>query len=159
MLATTDFNSNTLDHPTESNHSAEIHHRDMFTDTCSICAVEIRGYIPEYFCGEVVNPACDECKMNANLSEDDHTMDPISSFPLQGIQNSLVSHWIPPFAVAKLNVMSIPSFKAHHVQPSTPVNCYLAREEMLRKMKAFTDEQCRKLEEQCEKLEANCKQS
>ena len=28
-------------------------------NSCSICAITIPHYVPEYFCGEVVNPACE----------------------------------------------------------------------------------------------------
>ena len=124
LLTTTDFNSNTTDYSTENFHIAETqqqeihhhHHQDMFTDICSICALGISDYVLEYFCGEVVNPACDECKIKANLSEEDWTMDPFSSFPSSGIPISLVSHWTPPYAVTKPSLVSIPSFEAHYMQ-------------------------------------------
>ena len=34
---------------------------------CSICACHIERYVPEYFCGEAFNPACDKCKSDAKL--------------------------------------------------------------------------------------------
>ena len=54
---------------------------------CSICALEIENYVPDYFCGELINPACNACKDKADI-----VMDPFSSFPADGLPCSLLSH-------------------------------------------------------------------
>ena len=56
---------------------------------CSICAQNIPDYIPEYFCGEELHPACAQCKKNTFSSSD-----PFSSFPTSAQPLSLVSHWL-----------------------------------------------------------------
>ena len=37
---------------------------DPSSTMCSICALKISNFIPEYFCGEKYNPTCESCKAN-----------------------------------------------------------------------------------------------
>ena len=130
-----------------------------FINACSICAIQIFNRIPEYFCGEVVAPICDECKRYANLSDLEQTFDPFSSFPASGIPISLISHWIPPLAVSNQSFLSIPSLRAHYVQTLRPGDTFISMEEMLYEMKVFVDKQCKKLDEQCQMIDSKCAQS
>ena len=57
---------------------------------CSLCAEHISNYIPEYFCGEKYNPACERCKANDSSWAPD---DPFASFPSETLPSSLVSHF------------------------------------------------------------------
>ena len=60
---------------------------------CSICSLLIQDYIPEYFCGEKFNPACDSCKANDSSWASD---DPFSSCPSSHQPVSMVSYWLLP---------------------------------------------------------------
>ena len=65
---------------------------DHKTETlCSLCAISIPDYIPEYFCGEKFNPACQACKAYDSSWDPD---DPFSAFPLPSPPASLVAHWL-----------------------------------------------------------------
>ena len=76
---------------------------------CSICACLITNYCPEYFCGELFNPACAQCKDNSN--------DPFNSFPTPFQPPSLVSHWLLPYNDnLPQNPSSIASLRTHYVQ-------------------------------------------
>ena len=39
---------------------------------CSIFSKQIHDYGVEYFCGELIHPACNECKIEANLIDFEH---------------------------------------------------------------------------------------
>ena len=81
--------------------------------TCSICASKILNYNPEYFCGEIFNPACEMCKANDDTWNPD---DPFSSFPTSCQPTSLVSHWlIPPENNPSKHPSSICSMISHHI--------------------------------------------
>ena len=76
---------------------------------CSICACLIPNYCPDYFCGELYNPACVQCKENTN--------DPFSSFPTPSQPPSLVSHWLLPYNDhLPQNPSSITSLRTHCVR-------------------------------------------
>ena len=138
---------------------SEIDMQNMGVTNCSICASEITDYVREYFCGEVVNPVCDACKYDANLSERNQTFDPFSSFPVSGMPISLASHWTPPLMMSRQSLDSIPSLRAHYVLIQNPGKRFISMDEVLRELKDFTEEQCRKLDAQCQKLESSCSQS
>ena len=81
--------------------------------TCSICASEILDYYPEYFCGEIFNPACEMCKVNDDTW---NPHDPFSSFPTPSQPTSLVSHWLlPPENNLSQNPSSICSMISHFI--------------------------------------------
>ena len=76
---------------------------------CSICAQNIPDYIPEYFCGEELHPACVLCKENTFSSSD-----PFSNFPTSVQPPSLVSHWLLPHETSPpRNPSSITSLLSH----------------------------------------------
>ena len=78
--------------------------------TCSICASKIPDYTPEYFCGEVFNPACEACDSSRNPD------DPFSSFASPSQPSSLVSHWLPPCQkVLPHNPRSLLSMVSHFI--------------------------------------------
>ena len=87
--------------------------RKIEKNLCSICAIEISDYIPEYFMGEKYNPACLSCKANDSSWNPD---DPFSSFPSPSQPLSLVSHWlIPPHQTPTQNANSTISLVSHCV--------------------------------------------
>ena len=116
---------------------------------CSICACQILNYIPEYFLGEVVNAACELCKMNANLIDGDYSEDPFSSFPNDGLPSSLVSHWLYPYNVTTKSLVDIPSLRAHYVLTPNPGSSLISMEEFLAEFKVMMDEQRREMRESC----------
>ena len=114
---------------------------------CSICAAYINDYIPEYFCGEIINAACDKCKRDANLLLEHQTTDPFSSFP-EVLPPSLVSHWTP-FNYSAPCVSSLSTMKAHHVLLEYPGDSAILMKEMMREFRLLMEEQSRKMEEGC----------
>ena len=116
---------------------------------CSICACQIDNYIQEYFYGEMVNPACERCKIEANLFDSDHVKDPFSSFPIDGVPPSLVSHWISPWPATTKSLLDLPSLKAHYVILPNPGSSFISMEEVLQEFKKMMDEQQRELRESC----------
>ena len=91
---------------------------------CSICANPIDNYLPEYFCGEKFNPACQACKANDSSWCPD---DPFSSFPSSSQPASLVSHWLlPPQQSLAQNPSSISSLVSHCVKLSNPGDSFIA---------------------------------
>ena len=81
--------------------------------TCSICASNIPDFTPEYFCGELLNPACDACKACDSLWNPD---DPFSSFSSPCQPTSLVSHWLlPSEKVLPQNPSSFLSMVSHFI--------------------------------------------
>ena len=113
---------------------------------CSICARHIENYVPEYFCGETFNPACEKCKADANL-DIGHDLDPFSSFPIEGMPISLVSHWILPYYNATPSLLAIPSLRAHYTMLPNPGSSFISMEEVLAEFKKMMDEQLRELKE------------
>ena len=87
---------------------------------CSICAHLIERYVQEYLCDEPFNPACQKCKTDVNLDVE-HNSDPFSSFPIEGMPTSLVSHWVLPYNNSSFSLLAIPSLKAHYVMLPNPV--------------------------------------
>ena len=116
---------------------------------CSICSLEISCYIPEYFMGEVVNPACERCRRSAGLFIEDESADPFSSFPDLGVPSSIVSHWIPPHSIVPPTLLTLPSLRAHYVLLPNPGSCFISMDEVLEEFKAIMDKQRRELQESC----------
>ena len=116
---------------------------------CSICSLEIACYVPEYFMGETVNPACDRCKREAELFIENDSLDPFSSFPDLGVPFSLVTHWIPPLSTTSPNLLSIPSLRAHYVRLPNPGSRFLSTAEVFQEFKALMDEQRNELKDGC----------
>ena len=78
---------------------------------CSLCGASIPNFVPEYFCGEKYNPACQACKACDSLWSPD---DPFSSFPSPSPPVSLVSHWLlPRIQQEPQNPSSIVSLVSH----------------------------------------------
>ena len=78
---------------------------------CSLCAIVIPDYIPEYFCGDRYNPACQPCKACDKLWDPN---DPFSAFPSPSPPVLLVSHWLlPPKEQPSQNPSSIISLCSH----------------------------------------------
>ena len=69
------------------------------------------NYLPEYFCGDKFNPACESCKANDSSWDPD---DPFSAFPSPSQPTSLVSHWLlTPRQQPPQNPSSIMSLVTH----------------------------------------------
>ena len=99
---------------------------------CSLCAEHISNYIPEYFCGEKYNPACERCKANDSSWAPD---DPFASFPSETLPSSLVSHFIlhlpskPP-----QNPSSISTLISHCVKLPNPGDRFISVQEAFEMM-------------------------
>ena len=87
---------------------------------CNICAADITDYLPEYFCGEAISPACNRCKKEANLEDYEMTPDPFESFLHAEMPFSMVSYWTPANTsyYSKQTFLNIPSFVPHYVLAS-----------------------------------------
>ena len=110
---------------------------------CTICSRPIENYIPDYFCGERINPACYECK------KDDDLCDPFSSFPSSDIPPSLVAHWNFNPKNIGAGIGCICSLRGHYVSIPNPGDSYVSAEEVLLEFKAFLEEQRREYRESC----------
>ena len=120
--------------------------------TCAICAMEMTGYVPEYYHGSIVEPVCETCNLEANLSSD-QVFDPFSSFPADGPPVSLVSHWIPPNTdVCKISPSSC--FKAHYVLLEKP-SCVVMEEAMTVMTNAMLVFE-RRMDRRCKEVEDGC---
>ena len=86
---------------------------DSLDEICSICALPIKDFVPDYCVGEMVNSACSHCK-------DDSYKDPFFSFPSSDIPPSLASHWILPWQRSHGNLGTITSLKAHYITLPNP---------------------------------------
>ena len=104
---------------------------------CSLCAMEIPNFIPEYFCGKKYNHACNICEEKDSSWAPD---DPFASFPTPTQPSSLVSHWIlhlptkPP-----QNPGSIPSLITHCVKFPNPGDRFISIQEALEMMREKLD--------------------
>ena len=109
---------------------------DQVTDEdltiCTLCGVEITNYVPDYFYGEVINPACSTCIGPVMV-------DPFSSFPDEGIPPSLACHWIPALSdycnFTQFNLSSIPSMRAHYARIQDPGCSFSAMEDVLQEFR------------------------
>ena len=103
---------------------------------CSICSLIIQDYIPEYFCGEKFNPACDSCKANDSSWAPD---DPFSSYPSPTQPVSMVSHWLLPPPTHYVPPGSTTSLVAHCVQDTTEKE-FVSKEEFLALFEEFREQ-------------------
>ena len=78
---------------------------------CSICSWAIDDYIPEYFCGEKFNPACETCKARDSSWASD---DSFSSFLSNSQPVSMASHWLILYE-RDIKPSPMPYFVAHYV--------------------------------------------
>ena len=112
---------------------------------CSICATKIDVYEPEYFSGELVNPACTSCKDNA--------AETFSSFPVDGMPSSLASHWLPSTPTENgfvyFNLSSMPSMRSHYIRIPNPGDSFTALEHLLQDYRVFLRRQRQELLEDC----------
>jgi len=104
---------------------------------CSICASVIVDYVPQYFMGEMMNPACSKCNPDAS--------DLFFSFPEEGMPFSLVSHWLPPYTNVNQSVALIPSFKSHYVLIPKPGDSFISMEEVFYEMKILMERQLKEM--------------
>ena len=113
---------------------------------CSLCGIEIRNYVPDYFMGEIINPACNECK-GADV------WDPFSSFPDDDIPISLYGHWIPALPdahnFAHSNISSMPSMRAHYVRIPNPGCSFTAMEDVLQEFRVMWRAQRQEMMNDC----------
>ena len=117
---------------------------DLFNgEICSICSRQIANYIPDYFCGEKINPTCADCNSNEDFT------DTFSSFRITEVNTpdlppSLLAHW----DYTPKNVYSgagyIGSFRSHYVSLSNPGDSDVSAQEVLMEFRAFLDELWRK---------------
>ena len=100
---------------------------------CSICALEISNFIPEYFCGEKYNPTCEKCKADDSSWNPD---DPFSSFPSPTQPSSMVTHWISTDVKnTPLRPGSISSMISHCALLPPPGSYFISKEEVLEIMR------------------------
>ena len=103
--------------------------------TCSICASNIPDFTPEYFCGELLNPACEACKACDSLWNPD---DPFSSFSSPCQPTSLVSHWLlPSEKVLPQNPSSFLSMVSHFIPSQQNGQKLVTKEEFLEIFEEF----------------------
>ena len=103
---------------------------------CSICANPIMDYIPDYFCGETINPACRKCKRYESILDDD----PLSSFPDYGVPCSLISHWTPAHTVSSPSLLDLQTMRAHYVRLPNPGSRFLSMKEVLQEFKVLMED-------------------
>ena len=112
-------------------------------EMCSMCTNVIPNYLPDYFMGETINPACHQCKGY------DTENDPFASFPDSGMPLSLLSHWSPPHALPTLSLSSILSLRAHYALLPDPGESYETAEEVFKELKRIWDEERKALRDEC----------
>ena len=116
------------------------HTRKDSATFCTICAVRIDNFMPEYFLGEQINPACKDCLRAANILIGDEVSDPFSSFS-DGMPTSLSAHWIPPYmGISSPCISYLSSFRAHYVLLPNPGSRFISMEEVMREFKLMMEE-------------------
>ena len=107
-------NSKLISNPTEPPPAivTETDDADVDVDSdaiyCSICATSLNHFTPRYFMGEPVNPTCKNC-------DDIDDAEVFSSFPLEGMPHTLVTHWSPANTMHQLKNYDI-SLRSHCVK-------------------------------------------
>ena len=102
--------------------------------------VRIDNFMPEYFLGEQINPACKDCLRAANILIGDEVSDPFSSFS-DGMPTSLSAHWIPPYmGISSPCISYLSSFRAHYVLLPNPGSRLISMEEVMREFKLIMEE-------------------
>ena len=119
-------------------------------ELCSLCAEEIMHYVPDYFLGEKINAACLKCKNNEEESN------PLSSFPLDGLPSSLVSHWILPHYEPFTSLSYNSTFRSHYVRLPNPGDYFVSTQDMLRELQELLQKH---FDEQRQLAKKTCKQS
>ena len=114
---------------------------------CSICGIPIPNFIPEYFWGEPINPACTECNKH-----EDYLWDPYASFPNSEMPVSLCSHWLPPTSFTSGNTGTISSLRSHYLLLPNPDDSFVTAMGMLEELKLM-------MAKDREEMKADCKQS
>ena len=116
-------------------------------EICSICGQHILNFIPDYFMGEKINPACFDCNVKADVN---YGTDPFSSFPDTAMPYSLVSHWTsPPFINPTNSIGSIPSLRAHYCHLPNPGDTFVSTAEFLSEQREIWAEERRQMREDC----------
>ena len=111
-------------------------------EICSICSLSIPNFIPDYFYGEKMNSACTKCK-------GPEADDPFSSFPLDGLPQSLISHWIPPHVPPLQSLGNIVSLRCHYVILPYSADTFASPEEFFKELKLLWDEDRRLMRSDC----------
>ena len=89
---------------------------------CSLCGASIPDFVPEYFCGEKYNPACEKCKA------DDSSWNP----------SSMGTHWIcTDVKTTPLRPGSNSSMINHCPLLPPPGSYFISKEEVLEIMRKF----------------------
>ena len=116
---------------------------DSQGEICTICSHFIPNYIPDNFMGEIINPACKQCK---GSGEDG---DIFASFPESGMSISLVTHWSPPPTFSTHNLGSLLSPRSHYVVIPNPGDTFVSPQEFLRELKQLWDEERKAMRSEC----------
>ena len=128
---------------------------------CSLCAIKIDDYLPDYFYGEKMNPACSSCKEDADT--DGLAPDPFKSFPLPGMPISLVTHWIPSSTKSGLEyrcLSSLHTMRSHYVKLPNPGEKFTAVEDLLQEFRLMLKKQREEMQrEQQEMINSIFRQS
>ena len=97
---------------------------------CEVCSTQLHIFNAEHLLGERGQLACDRCKGVGS------SQDPISSFSVDGIPTSLISHWIPQLHVSH-DVSLSASFRGHYNSMSFPeeTDDVMFMKEMMRGLK------------------------
>ena len=128
---------------------------------CSLCAIKIDDYLPDYFYGEKMNPACSSCKEAADT--DGLAPDPFKSFPLPRMPISLVTHWTPSSTKSGLEygcLSSLHTMRSHYVKLPNPGEKFTAMEDLLQEFRLMLKKQREEMQrEQQEMINSIFRQS
>ena len=115
-----------------------------------ICALKLENYVPDYFCGEQINPACEACKFGTEGPSND----PFSAFPTDGVPFSLLSHWIPSTIsyCPSGDISSILSMPSHYVKLPDPGEVFTSLEHLLQEYREMMRAQRQAFLEECRQL-------
>ena len=114
---------------------------------CTICSIVIDNYIPVYFCGHEVNPACSRCR------SDDVLLDPFYSFPNDDMPSTLVTHWIP---ISFFNnsrqygaLSTITTLRSHYLKLPNPGGSFTSMEDLMQEFRVLLNKQSQAFKEDC----------
>ena len=114
---------------------------------CTICSNIIDRYVPNYFLGEKVNPACAKCR------GDDDLLDPFSSFAIDGIPTSLVSHWNPKLFFNENceygALSSIMTLRSHYIKLPNPGERFTDMEDIMQEFRVLLNRRSQAFKEEC----------
>ena len=80
------------------------------TVVCTMCGDEIYEYIPDYFCGLMMNPTCQQCHKSQLIQN------PFEAFPENQMPTSMISHWTPPTNYDISSHENLPSMTSHYTR-------------------------------------------